>query len=278
MSPSVVNSLQEYSRGVVGGLMLSLPLLYTMEAWWVGFVVGPFALLCLVTGTFVLLCGYNLYAGIRYDTTFWEVVIDSVEEMGLGLLIATGLLWLLGRVTWDMSWHEIASKIIVEAMVVAIGVSVGTSQLGGAKADVDADGEDDTNQPVSDSYQGQLVIAFCGAVMFAANVAPTEEIMMIALETAVWKLLVLAGLSMGLGGVILYYANFVGAEHAVASNFTEICRDVVIMYAIALVASALMLWFFGRFADVGLDMWIAQTIVLAAAATLGASAGRLLLQ
>jgi uncharacterized membrane protein len=50
------------------------------------------------------------------------------------------------------------------------------------------------------------------------------------------------------------------------------------MYAIALIASALMLWFFGRFADVALDMWVAQTIVLAAAATLGASAGRLLLQ
>jgi putative integral membrane protein (TIGR02587 family) len=258
--------------------MFSLPLLYTMEAWWTGFVVGPLALLCLVLGTFVLLLGYNRYAGIRYDATAWEVVIDSVEEMGLGLLIAAVLLWLLGRLTWEMTWHEIASKIIVEAMVVAIGVSVGTSQLGGAKADVDADGKDDTNQPVSDSYTGQLVIAFCGAVLFAGNVAPTEEILVIALETAVWKLLLLAGLSMGLGGVILYYANFVGGEHAVANDFTEICRDVVVMYAIALIASALMLWFFGRFADVALDMWVAQTIVLAAAATLGASAGRLLLQ
>jgi len=95
------------------------------------------------------------------------------------------LLWLLGHVIWDMTWHEIASKIIVEAMVVAILVSVGTSQLGGAKADVDADGEDDTNQPGPDSYKGQLVIAFCGAVIFAGNVAPTKEIMMLALETAV---------------------------------------------------------------------------------------------
>lgn len=148
-------------------------------AWWAGCDVRPLAPLCLVIGTFVLLLGYNLYAGIRYDSTSWEVVIDSVEEIGLGLLIATVLLWLLGRVSWDMTWHEIASKVIVEAMAVAIGVSVGTSQLGGAKADVDADGEDDTNQPISDSYKGQLVIAFCGAVLFAGNVAPTEEIIVI---------------------------------------------------------------------------------------------------
>jgi putative integral membrane protein (TIGR02587 family) len=278
MSSSVVSSVQKYSRGAVGGLLFSLPLLYTMEAWWTGFIARPLALLCLVIGTFVLLLGYNVYAGIRYDQTYREVVIDSVEEMGLGLLIATALLWLLGRITWDMTWHEIAGKVIVEAMAVAIGVSVGTAQLGGAEADVDADGEDDTNRPVSDSYWGQVVIAFCGAVLLAGNIAPTEEIMVIALESTVWKLLALAGLSMVLGGVILYYANFVGAEHAVASNFTEICRDVVTMYAIALLAAALMLWFFGRFADPALDLWIAQTIVLGAAATLGASAGRLLMQ
>ena len=278
MSPSVVSSLQEYSRGVVGGLLFSLPLLYTMEAWWAGFVVRRLALLCLIMGTFVLLLGYNRYAGIRYDATSREVIIDSIEEMGLGLLIAAVLLWLLGRLTWDMTWHEIASKIVVEAMAVAIGVSIGTAQLGGAKADVDTDGEDDTNQPVSDSYKGQVVITFCGAVLFAGNVAPTEEIMVIALESPVWKLLILAALSMVLGGVILYYTNFVGAEHAVANDFIEICRDVVIMYAIALVASALMLWFFDRFAELALDMWIAQTVVLAVAAMLGASAGRLLLQ
>jgi uncharacterized membrane protein len=39
-----------------------------------------------------------------------------------------------------------------------------------------------------------------------------------------------------------------------------------------------MLWFFDRFAELALDMWIAQTVVLAVAAMLGASAGRLLLQ
>jgi putative integral membrane protein (TIGR02587 family) len=278
MSPSVISSLQEYSRGVVGGLLFSLPLLYTMEAWWTGFIVRPWALLCLVVGTFVLLMGYNVYAGIRYDTTYREVIIDSVEEMGLGLLIAALLLWLLGRIGGDMTWHEIAGKVIVEAMAVAIGVSVGTAHLGGAEADVDADGEDDTNRPVSDDYKGQLVIAFCGAVLFAGNVAPTEEIMVIALESTVLKLLILAMLSMGLGGVILYYVNFVGAEHAVESGFPAICRGVVVMYATALVASALMLWFFGRFANLTPDMWIAQTIVLAVAATLGASAGRLLMQ
>ncbi|MDQ3135846.1 MAG: TIGR02587 family membrane protein, partial [Acidobacteriota bacterium] len=34
----IKKSLQEYARGVAGGLLFSLPLLYTMEVWWMGVV------------------------------------------------------------------------------------------------------------------------------------------------------------------------------------------------------------------------------------------------
>jgi len=51
--------------------------------------------------------------------------------MGLGLLIAAFVLWLLGQITFDMTVNEILGKIIIEAMTVAIGVSIGTAQLGG---------------------------------------------------------------------------------------------------------------------------------------------------
>ncbi len=45
MNPPVSNSLREYARGMAGGLMFSLPLLYTMEVWWTGFVAEPMRLL-----------------------------------------------------------------------------------------------------------------------------------------------------------------------------------------------------------------------------------------
>ncbi len=37
-------TLQEYSRGLIGGLLFGLPLLYTMEVWWTGFLAGPLRL------------------------------------------------------------------------------------------------------------------------------------------------------------------------------------------------------------------------------------------
>jgi putative integral membrane protein (TIGR02587 family) len=208
--------------------------------------------------------------------------------MGLGLLLSATVLLLLGRIDFEMSFTEAIGKIMVEAMTVAIGVSVGTAQLGGVGGDGDT-GEGDNQRSKTRAakgsgqneahFGGQMVIALCGAVLFAANVAPTEEIVMIATEISSWRLLGIALLSIALGALILFRIDFTGAEsYAPATGIMAIVIGSVITYAIALVASALILWFFGRFEGQALITCLAQTIVLGLAATLGASAGRLLLQ
>lgn len=282
---SVRQSVQEYLRGIAGGLLFSLPLLYTMEVWWAGFTTHPLRMLVYVLATFTLLLGYNRYAGLRADASSLEVAIDSVEEMGLGLAIAAVILWLLGRITADMTVNEIAGKIIIEAMTVAIGVSVGTAQLGSedGQQDTGMDKEEPPPPLLVDNkrdFGGQLTIALCGAVLFATNVAPTEEIIVIATETASSKLLVLALVSMVMSALILFYSNFIGTLRFTQKSkaIITVVFGTIVTYAIALVASAAILWFFGRFDDMALLTCVAQTVVLGFAATLGASAGRLLLQ
>jgi putative integral membrane protein (TIGR02587 family) len=277
---SVAQSLREYARGLAGGLLFSLPLLYTMEVWWAGFVMHPWRLAAYVVGTFVLLLGYNTYAGLRHDSCFAEVVIDSVEELGIGLVVAALVLWLLAQVTTEMPVNEFVGKVVVEAMTVAIGVSVGTSQLGG-EADKADEGVDASVSGAPDDihFGGQVVVALCGAMLFAANVAPTEEIGTIAAALSVGRLVGLAGLSLALGALILYYSAFTGArQHVQFDRHHDVLVGMVVTYAVALTASALLLGCFGRFDGQGLFTCLAQTIVLGVAATLGASAGRLLLQ
>lgn len=282
---SIARSLQEYLRGIAGGLLFSLPLLYTMEVWWAGFITHPLRLLIYVLATFTLLLGYNRYCGLRCDASPVEVVIDSVEEMGLGLAIAAVVLWLLDQITFDMTVNEIVGKIIIEAMTVAIGVSIGTAQLGGEgeqEGDTGMESESEPKPFLTDDngdFGGQLTIALCGAVLFAANVAPTEEIIVIATETASAKLLGIALLSMLMGALILFYSDFSGAQRFTKKRgIKTVVFGAVVTYAIALVASAAILWFFGRFDGMAPITCLAQTIVLGLAATLGASAGRLLLQ
>ncbi|HEX7184958.1 MAG TPA: TIGR02587 family membrane protein [Thermoanaerobaculia bacterium] len=277
---SYARSLREYARGVVGGLLFSLPLLYTMEVWWAGFIARPFNLLLYLSVGFLLLFGYNRYAGLHKDASWLEVGFEAVEEMGLGILVAAGILWLLGQIDGTMPVNEIMGKTVVEAVTVAIGVSVGSAQLatgGEGKDEGGMEGDDSPTQGVI----SQVVLGACGAVLFASNVAPTEEIVLIAIESSPWKILGLALLSLAMAAVILFYSDFTGSDRLRRGDGdgpgTMVLRTAV-NYAVALAASAFILWFFGRFDGMSFSVCMAQTVALGVAASLGASAGRLLLQ
>ena len=269
----VAVSMREYARGATGGLLFSLPLLYTMEMWTVGSLASPARLLAGIAGTFVLLLGYNRYAGLRHDASYTEVAIDSVEELGLGLAGAACMLAILGRLTTEMSAAETVSRIVVQGLVGAIGVSIGTAQLGGEPRDQGTDGASRHRGPWS-----QIALAGCGAVVLAANIAPTEEIQVLGQELHAWHLAGLAVLSLGLGAVVLHHSDFAGTQPASESGTVAAVRNAVATYAVALAASAVLLWFFGRFDDLPAGLIAAETVVLGFPAALGASAGRMLLQ
>jgi len=233
----------------------------------------PSRQLAYVAATFVLLLGYNRYAGLRPDSSWTEVAIDSVEELGLGLLLSAFILYILGRIGPGQHIDEILGSIVVQAMTIAIGVSVGTAQLGGGRADSGMAGTDKV------TFGGQLVLACCGAVLFAANVAPTEEVVVLGTDMSPLRLIGVTLISFFLGAVILHYSDFRGADRWVrADSLSAALRGAVVTYAVALAVSAAVLWLFGRLDSVGLAIIVGQTVVLALPATLGASAGRLLLQ
>jgi putative integral membrane protein (TIGR02587 family) len=267
-------SVREYGRGIAGGLLFSLPLLYTMEVWQSGVLLSPARQLAAIGLTFAILLGYNRYAGLRPERSWQEILIEAVEELGLGLLLAAILLVLLHRITVTQHPTEAIGRVVMEGIGVAIGVSVGTAQLG-TRSDEDAG----RSEQRAIGFAGQLIIAFCGAVLLAANMAPTDEILQLAAESPAWKLVGIAVLSMLLGAFVLFFGDFRGSRRwSRADSFGAIVRGTVITYATALAASALLLWLFGRFDDIPAPTVVGQTVVLGLASTLGASAGRLLLQ
>lgn len=279
----IQESLKEYGRGITGGLLFSLPMLYTMELWWAGFIANKMQLLIYFIIGIGLLMLYNRYVGIRKDNSFMECLLESFEEMGLAIILTISILWITGRISNVMSLSEISGKVVVEAVTVAIGISVGKSQLGSDKNNKKEE-EEDSNEETVNAKRPDLIramsIALCGTLLIASNVAPTEEVIVIAMESGVYKIFIIALLSIGIGGAVLYYINFTGTEQMAVTpgQHRKALAGTLIMYAIALSSSAFMLWFFGRFSGLELDGVIAQTIVLGFPATLGASAGRLLIQ
>ncbi|MCJ8163447.1 TIGR02587 family membrane protein [Pontibacter sp. E15-1] len=285
LSRPVSQSLKEYARGVAGGLLFSFPMLYTMEVWWAGFIATPFQLMVLIVVTYLLLLGYNRYAGMRPDASWRSVFVDSVEEMGLGVILSFGILLMLNRISLHgMSVEELMSKVIIEAMAISIGVSVGTAQLGVEPDDAEEENGEEQDRIRQEQKRGSgkmatAVIALCGAILVGGNVAPTEEILMIAVEAEPVHILSMALVSLVLSTVVVSFSDFRNTSAVLNGNVVfNILYDTCISYLIALAASAFSLWFFGRFD--GVSFWIvtAQCITLGVIATLGASAGRLLIK
>ncbi len=267
-------TLKEYGRGIAGGLIFSLPLLYTMEVWWRGFTASPSFLLGGVIGTYLLLLGYNLFSGMRKDHSFWGVLWDSVEEISLAFFVSFVFLMLIGKVSLGMSLYEITGKVIVESMIVAIGISVGSAQMG--KSDQEKSGTSDSSEKGPGVWK-MVILGICGAVLISSSVAPTEEILMIAVETTAYHQLLMVLMSLLIAFLILAFIDFIKTS-GVKRKKMKLWSDLVICYLSAFVASAALLYFFGRFDGFGFDIILAQIIVLSVAGTLGASAGRLLIK
>ena len=103
--------------------------------------------------------------------------------------------------------------------------------------------------------------------------------MMIAAEASSGRLAALALVSLATATVVLFFSDFRGsARYSVVESGWKLAGIAATTYAIATLASALMLWFFDRFDGVGLMFAVSQIVVLAFPAVIGASAGRLLLQ
>lgn len=274
------DSLKEYARGITGGLIFSLPLFYTMEMWWTAQSIPPYRLLAYILATFLLLMGYNRHAGLHAGASWTEIWTDSVEEIGLGLFLSVIVLQSLGQLDWHyINLNETAGKIIVQAMPVAIGISIGTAQLGTKMPAEKKGNPPPQNEPEDDSVTGRFILALCGSVVLAGNIAPTEEVKTIAVNSTIGSLIALVTESLLLGAVILFFSDFKGS---VDTGKTPLVRTILLhtipAYLASLCASVLMLWFFGQLNGTGLFTSISSVIVLALPAMLGASAGRLLIK
>ena len=249
-------------------------MLYTEEVWDAGHIAGPRRLVGMMVVTFGLLLAYNRYAGMRPKAAWWEVAVDSVEELGLALLLCPIVLFLLDRIGPDSGWNTALGTVVVASMTVAIGVSVGTAQLGTSDRTGMEAAPEGKRDPV-----GQTVLAVCGAVLVAANIAPTDEVVKIALEASPGRLLGLTALSILVGSITLFHSGFVGSErHVRRDSRLDLAFGVMNSYGVSLLVSMSLLWFFGRFDGVSTPTVAALTVVLALPTVLGASAGRLLVQ
>lgn len=273
---------QNLIRAVGAGLLIGLPVLFTQEIWARGFVLHPLKILLLLAVAFIVVVGYNAASGFRAGSSRLETLVDSIEAMGLGILVSLVMLVLFGRIDAEMSIREIAGKVSLEAIPVAFGASLARSQLAAPEDEDEEEGQEETGDQATKgqvSPTQRLFVAAGGALLFALNIAPTDEVVMLG-TGAPWPLLVVVmAVSLVITLGLVFYADFRGGRdpHPGDSPMDHPISETVAAYAISLGVALALLWSFHRTEGVGPAAILGMVVMLGVAASLGAAVGRLLL-
>ncbi|MAQ93295.1 MAG: TIGR02587 family membrane protein [Rhodothermaceae bacterium] len=265
----IPQTLKEYGRATAGGLLFASASLYTMEIWWQGYTVPSHIVFVRFLGVLALLTAYSHYDGLHDGASLWHDVFEAFEAIALGFLITVVTLKLAGQLPSGIGGREAIQRVVMAGGVTAIGVAVGTAQLGAEDDDEDEDA----------SHGGMLhglALSVLGAFLIGSSVAPTEEILMIGSESPGWAALAAALLSYVLALGIVSYVQFRGSGR-VGEITGHAAADAVVTYAVALTVSAYLLWSTGQFEGLGGLAALDLVVYLGFPCTLGAAAGRLLL-
>jgi putative integral membrane protein (TIGR02587 family) len=259
------------SRAAGGATIFALPLLMTMEMWWLGFTIDRARLLLLVLVLLPTLTALSYHAGFEPTFEWREDVADAIVAYGVGFCAALLVLVFLGVVTTETSLSDAFGKTTVQAVPASFGAMLGRTLLGGERADED--------QRPGETYGGELFIMGAGALFLSFSIAPTEEITQLALRLGAGGAAILAVVSVGLMHAFVYAVEFHGQASRPAGTTVlgEFLRLTVVGYALALVISAYVLWTFGRTNGLDAVEVVRATVVLGFPASIGAAAARLIL-
>jgi putative integral membrane protein (TIGR02587 family) len=260
------------ARAFGGAILFALPLLMTMEMWSLGSTMDKLRLALFLAVMFPVLGGLAYYAGFEQSFGWRDFVLHALVAYAVAFVAAGAVLLLLAVLTPGMSADEVVGKLALQAVPGSIGAMLARSQLG-------ARDEEQEEERRRDSYGGELFLAMVGALFLAFNVAPTEEIVLIAQMMTGWHAVALVAVSLLIMHAFVYAVEFRG-QSALAPGITpwsEFLRLTVVAYALALLVCLYVLWTFGRADGLAFAELLIETVVLGFPAALGAAAARLIL-
>jgi putative integral membrane protein (TIGR02587 family) len=265
------------ARAVGGAIIFGLPLLMTMEMWWLGFSMDRLRLALLIVATVPLLVGLSHVSGFEETFEAREDVRDTFVAFAVGFVVGAGVLALFGVLRPGMPLGEVVGKVALQAVPGSIGALLAQSQLGQHAGG--NDGEGGERGRGRSRYAGQVFLMAAGALFLAFNVAPTEEMVLISYVMSPWHVLALVAVSLVVMHAFVYAVEFRGQEAVPAGTplWSVFLRFTVVGYAVALLISAYVLWTFGRLDDTGWGERAAAVLVLGFPAAVGAAAARLIL-
>ena len=271
---SIKKTARDHLRAAVAGLFVGLPLLWTLEMWEHAATQPPLKLLLLFALAFGIVVGFNAVSGFRRERTWIELLADAVQGMGLSIVVAAAMLYVLGRLEPELGLPMLVGRIGLLSIPVAFGTALAATVLSEPE---EGDGRREPVGPI-----GRLFVAAGGALYFALNVAPTDEVRVLGSEADVPLLLLAIFASLVISLAVVFVVELPGGRGGWRSGscgggpLDEPVGETVAAYAIALLVSIVLITSFGLTDGLGLRAIAGHVVMLGTMASFGSAAGRLL--
>jgi putative integral membrane protein (TIGR02587 family) len=261
------------ARAFGGAIIFGLPLLMTMEMWWLGFYADPARLCLFLAINFLVIVGLSRFGGFERTVSLTEDVLDALAAYGVGIIASSVLLSIFAILTPAMPLSELVGKVAIQSIPASFGAMIARKQLAGGPGE--EMGEEEERR--RGGYGAELFLMIAGALFLAFNVAPTEEMILIAFMMSPVHALGLVLFTLMLLHAFVYALGFAGQEES--SEGSGFGRRFVVYtlpgYGIALLVSLYVLWSFGRTDATDVEHVAAMTVVLGFPAAIGAAIARL---
>jgi putative integral membrane protein (TIGR02587 family) len=261
-------------RAFSGACLFGIPLLMTMEMWWLGQMSSTGQLLLMVVLALAATWGLALAAGFKRETSVRAAAGEAVEAVAVGIVVATLVLLALNRIAPGDPIQSILGHITVEMVPLSIGAALANAVFATGKSREGSGGGATPNgllevaRDVSATAIGALFVSF--------SIAPTEEVPMLAAGMTLPHLLGLVALTLVITYAIVFASGFDPHSDRQDGAFQNPFTETTLAYAVSLCVAAVALLLFSR-VDSGTPPGYVfqQVLVLGLPAAIGGAAGRL---
>ena len=259
----------DLGRAAAGALIFGLPMLMTMELWELGLYLDRWRILLLLALSFPMLMFLSHHVGFERTWGWQDDLRDTLVAYGVGLVVSGLVLTVLGVIDAQTSFSEMTAIVVLQTVPAALGALLARSQLG-------ENAEKDKGEP---GYFAELGVMMVGALFLSLNIAPTEEMVLIAYDMTSWHSLALLLTSLVIMHGFVYASGFKGGTSRPSGKpwWDPVLRFTFVGYVLALSIAIYALWTFARLEGHGIEQVVRAAIVLGFPAAIGAAAARLIL-
>jgi putative integral membrane protein (TIGR02587 family) len=281
----LANEIDDAVRGLASGFLIGIPVVFTVDSWWLGEQTAPMDSLFLIGTSYLLTLAAVYWIGFRRGLRRgWQYLGDALEALALAVLALVVIYWSLGQLGDGQAPSIAVGRIAVVLAPVGLGVAIANHLLPRDSSRFAPDAGDATALRGGAAKRGwrltlfELGAAAAGAIFLCLTIVPIDDLDAIATEVPIQNYPMVILLSLLVTYSVVFAAGFAGegGRRVAGGPLQTPFAETVLAYVVALTASAFMLWLFGH---IGTDTapWevYAKTILLAFPASMAAAAGRL---